>query len=422
MRVTAEQTLYGVQWAQGDGRIDSPGHSAQYCTYTVLDGNTRAIVAVEVVDMRETDRKSSAMEKRGFEKALDKLLEARVPIEEELLIRLRDDSFDSLSKKQALRQAIHPPLATAMCQVFRFAFNECRQFDAETAIQEGRGEDVGRREQGSEHAGTAVRHPDPVIRAWAKAKCRQAAVEFKRVQMWPWSGRSEEMSGTGTDEGAKTAGRFHGPSSSSGPTKTLTVALENYSSPEACGEVGNCFSDELSASMTQARFVRKFNKIKDCVFSDTSARHPITNRLYELRCQVQEDRSRSRSITSVIEGGPGSSLTPSGRACVRSTGGEECSSEWLAETVLNWHKATDGRGLDQRTRRKYNMDMLAFCLRIGERTAEVCCSRQAHQRDSHIYIRRAGNNVPALPPGPAVNHEMDEDSLVKKKTLGCQAA
>ncbi|KAI8509538.1 hypothetical protein Bbelb_133860 [Branchiostoma belcheri] len=66
----------------GDGRMDSPGHSAQYCTYTVLDGNTRAIVAVEVVDKRQTDRKSSIMEKRGFEKAMDKLLEARVPIEE----------------------------------------------------------------------------------------------------------------------------------------------------------------------------------------------------------------------------------------------------------------------------------------------------------------------------------------------------
>ncbi|KAI8502456.1 hypothetical protein Bbelb_200440 [Branchiostoma belcheri] len=67
-----------------DGRMDSPGHSAQYCTYTVLDEKTRAIVAVEVVDKRQTDRKSSIMEKRGFEKAMDKLLEARVPIEEML--------------------------------------------------------------------------------------------------------------------------------------------------------------------------------------------------------------------------------------------------------------------------------------------------------------------------------------------------
>ncbi|XP_066305016.1 uncharacterized protein [Branchiostoma lanceolatum] len=66
----------------GDGRMDSPGHSAQYCTYTALDERTRAIVAVEVVDKRETDRKSSIMEKRGFEKAMDKLLEADVPVKE----------------------------------------------------------------------------------------------------------------------------------------------------------------------------------------------------------------------------------------------------------------------------------------------------------------------------------------------------
>ncbi|KAI8519210.1 hypothetical protein Bbelb_024670 [Branchiostoma belcheri] len=63
-------------------RRRTDGLTRTQCTYTVLDGNTRAIVAVEVVDKRQTDRKSSIMEKRGFEKAMDKLLEARVPIEE----------------------------------------------------------------------------------------------------------------------------------------------------------------------------------------------------------------------------------------------------------------------------------------------------------------------------------------------------
>uniref|UniRef100_A0A8C5FP91 THAP-type domain-containing protein n=1 Tax=Gadus morhua TaxID=8049 RepID=A0A8C5FP91_GADMO len=66
----------------GDGRMDSPGHSAQYCTYTVMDEKTRAIVALEVVDKRETDRKSAIMEKKGFEKAMDSLLEADVPVKE----------------------------------------------------------------------------------------------------------------------------------------------------------------------------------------------------------------------------------------------------------------------------------------------------------------------------------------------------
>ncbi|XP_035694410.1 uncharacterized protein LOC118428452 [Branchiostoma floridae] len=34
----------------------------------------------------------------------------------------------------------------------------------------------------------------------------------------------------------------------------------------------------------------------------------------------------------------------------------------FAETVLNWHKATDGRGIDQETRKQYNRAMLSFLL------------------------------------------------------------
>ncbi|XP_035679337.1 uncharacterized protein LOC118417746 [Branchiostoma floridae] len=66
----------------GDGRMDSPGHCAQYCTYTALDNESRSIVAIEVVDKRETDRNSSVMEKDGFKKAMDDLLDKGVPITE----------------------------------------------------------------------------------------------------------------------------------------------------------------------------------------------------------------------------------------------------------------------------------------------------------------------------------------------------
>ncbi|XP_078667520.1 uncharacterized protein LOC144909356 [Branchiostoma floridae x Branchiostoma belcheri] len=38
------------------------------------------------------------------------------------------------------------------------------------------------------------------------------------------------------------------------------------------------------------------------------------------------------------------------------------SEAWFAETVHNWHKATDGRGIDQETRKKYNHAMLSFLL------------------------------------------------------------
>ena len=34
----------------GDGRNDSPGYSAQYCTYSLMDVSSNQIQAVEVVD------------------------------------------------------------------------------------------------------------------------------------------------------------------------------------------------------------------------------------------------------------------------------------------------------------------------------------------------------------------------------------
>ncbi|CAH1243083.1 Hypp7037 [Branchiostoma lanceolatum] len=66
----------------GDGRMDSPGYCAQYCTYTAIDNDTRAIVALEVVDKRETDKKSTVMEKEGFKRAMTSLLDQGVKVTE----------------------------------------------------------------------------------------------------------------------------------------------------------------------------------------------------------------------------------------------------------------------------------------------------------------------------------------------------
>ena len=33
-----------------DGRNDSPGYSAQYCTYSLMDASSNQILAMEVVD------------------------------------------------------------------------------------------------------------------------------------------------------------------------------------------------------------------------------------------------------------------------------------------------------------------------------------------------------------------------------------
>jgi len=54
----------------GDGRNDSPGHSAQYCSYTLMDCHSGSIVSTVVVDKREVNLKSLNMEKLGLQRSL----------------------------------------------------------------------------------------------------------------------------------------------------------------------------------------------------------------------------------------------------------------------------------------------------------------------------------------------------------------
>ena len=67
----------------GDGRNDSPGYSAQYCTYSLMDITSNKIVALEVVDSREANDKSVNMEKLGFTRAMDDVIsKSATPITE----------------------------------------------------------------------------------------------------------------------------------------------------------------------------------------------------------------------------------------------------------------------------------------------------------------------------------------------------
>ena len=67
----------------GDGRNDSPGHSAQYCTYTLADMETKTILQLEIVDVREVEgRKSANMERIAFERGMDSLLASEMNITE----------------------------------------------------------------------------------------------------------------------------------------------------------------------------------------------------------------------------------------------------------------------------------------------------------------------------------------------------
>ncbi|KAJ8046721.1 hypothetical protein HOLleu_05492 [Holothuria leucospilota] len=66
----------------GDGRNDSPGFSAQYCTYTCMDYNTSDILHVAVVDKRQVGLKSPNMEKSAFVESLHKLQESELIVKE----------------------------------------------------------------------------------------------------------------------------------------------------------------------------------------------------------------------------------------------------------------------------------------------------------------------------------------------------
>ena len=56
----------------GDGRADSPGHSAKYGTYTMMNVDTDKIVDFEVVQVMDV-KNSNAMEKQGFIDTLSRI-------------------------------------------------------------------------------------------------------------------------------------------------------------------------------------------------------------------------------------------------------------------------------------------------------------------------------------------------------------
>ena len=56
-----------------DARMDSPGFSAQYCTSSFMENNSKKIVHLEVVDVREAAGKSTNMEKIGFQRGVSYL-------------------------------------------------------------------------------------------------------------------------------------------------------------------------------------------------------------------------------------------------------------------------------------------------------------------------------------------------------------
>nr|XP_022344857.1 uncharacterized protein LOC111137607 isoform X2 [Crassostrea virginica] len=66
----------------GDGRMDSPGHSAQYCSYTFMEYTTKKILCIITLDKRMVDKKSTNLERACFVKGLEFLLSKDMKIVE----------------------------------------------------------------------------------------------------------------------------------------------------------------------------------------------------------------------------------------------------------------------------------------------------------------------------------------------------
>lgn len=64
--------------------MDSPGHSAQYCIYTLMENESKDLLVNVIIDKRMTNLVSTAMEKEGLIRALQ-LLDGKGVIVKELV-------------------------------------------------------------------------------------------------------------------------------------------------------------------------------------------------------------------------------------------------------------------------------------------------------------------------------------------------
>ena len=61
--------------ASGDGRCDSPGKCAKFCTYTLMETSSNMILQSETIDKGEVQNKSPNMEREGVDRAIRHLKE-----------------------------------------------------------------------------------------------------------------------------------------------------------------------------------------------------------------------------------------------------------------------------------------------------------------------------------------------------------
>ena len=63
----------------GDGRCDSPGYSAKYCSYTLMDNATDLIIDYSLIQVTETGS-SVTMETEGLRRCLTHVLDSGVQV------------------------------------------------------------------------------------------------------------------------------------------------------------------------------------------------------------------------------------------------------------------------------------------------------------------------------------------------------
>eukprot|EP00112_Aurelia_sp_Birch-Aquarium-sp1_P008140 Seg1893.7 transcript_id=Seg1893.7/GoldUCD/mRNA.D3Y31 product="hypothetical protein" protein_id=Seg1893.7/GoldUCD/D3Y31 len=88
----------------GDGRNDSPGHSARFCTYVLMEHFTKLIVDFQVTDKRETKGISTNMEVHALKKLLLKLKDTMN------IVELVTDASTSVAKLVRDMKDLYKPL------------------------------------------------------------------------------------------------------------------------------------------------------------------------------------------------------------------------------------------------------------------------------------------------------------------------
>lgn len=74
--------VFVLYFIKGDGRMDSPDHTAQYCSYTFMEYDTKTILYILTMDKRATEKKSTNLEKACFVQGLRFLLDKGLRIVE----------------------------------------------------------------------------------------------------------------------------------------------------------------------------------------------------------------------------------------------------------------------------------------------------------------------------------------------------